>query len=61
MPAPCPQAWGDHCAPGAGIGPVGDFRLLPAPDAQLPCTLPWYPSHATAICELHESPGAVHA
>jgi glutamine synthetase len=43
-------------APGAGYGPIGDVRLLPAPDAALR-PLPWHPSHAIAICEMHMTPG----
>ena len=54
------QAWGDVGAPGAGFGPIGDVRLLPAPDAELRGPLPWYPTHAIAISEMHETPGMPH-
>jgi hypothetical protein len=50
------QVWGDHAAPDAAFGAVGDVRLMPAQDAELR-PLPWYPSHAIAICDMHEMPG----
>jgi hypothetical protein len=50
------QAWGDVSAEDSGFGPVGEVRLLPAEDAVIR-PLPWRPTHAIALCELHNRPG----
>ncbi|EIE21810.1 glutamine synthetase/guanido kinase, partial [Coccomyxa subellipsoidea C-169] len=46
----------DTPAEDSGFGPVGEVRLLPAKDAPIR-PLPWRPTHALAICELHNRPG----
>ncbi|KAK9918078.1 hypothetical protein WJX75_001014 [Coccomyxa subellipsoidea] len=53
---PALPAWGDVSAEDSGFGPVGEVRLLPAEDAVIR-PLPWRPTHAIALCELHNRPG----
>ncbi|CAL8471645.1 g11187 [Coccomyxa elongata] len=53
---PALPAWGDVSAEDSGFGPVGEVRLVPAMDAVIR-PLPWRPTHAIAICELHNIPG----
>lgn len=42
--AMCLVSWGDVPAPGSGVGPVGDVRLVA--DLFTIKQLPWHPSHA---------------
>ena len=40
-------SWGDVCPDDPACSPVGDMRIVPDPAATR--TLPWMPSHATAL------------
>lgn len=47
----------EHIAPGAGLGPVGEVRLLPG--SRAPTPLPWRPSHAVAFSNMDSVPGGM--
>eukprot|EP00667_Euglena_gracilis_P004000 EG_transcript_4015 len=46
---------GDVCAPGSGLGPCGEVRLVP--DSATLRTCPWDASHAVVLGHLREGPG----
>ncbi|KAK9835711.1 hypothetical protein WJX74_006490 [Apatococcus lobatus] len=48
------QIWADTCAPGAGLGALGEVRLMPVGN---PIQLPWHPQHAICLTSLHDPPG----
>lgn len=53
--AMCLVSWGDVPAPGSGVGPVGDVRLVA--DLSTIKQLPWHPSHAMVQASMYNLEG----